>query len=569
MMNELNMRKPMNVKIRYIILLLLFFLLSYILPLGARDLVVPDETRYAEIPREMIAGGDWVVPHLNGLRYFEKPILGYWVHAASMLLFGENNFAVRLPSALAIGLSAILIYVLVRRVSRRENEDEDFPAVVATLIFLSCFETFGVGNTAVLDSLFSFFLTASIAAFYLASEEQPGSRREKRVLLMAGLSCALAFLTKGFLAFAVPVLVLAPYLVWQHRYFDLLRMSWLPVFSAVLVILPWSILIYLREPDFWRFFFWNEHIRRFIAENAQHKESFWFFFLAAPAVFFPWIFLFPAAVAGIKSRLTEGGAQGRLLRFAICWLVLPFLFFSFSNGKLLTYIFPCFPPFAILMAFGLLHVLQKNARNRLFQGGLVVSAVLLSLVLIAFLYVQFFGFEGFRPYRQTWKVVMIVNGIAFFILFCLWAFGSRSGKDKVFIYSVASLLIFLVAPHTIPDLTIEAKSPGVLLQQHKKDVTESDIIISDEESIGAVCWYLRRSGVYVLGGPGELGYGLNYKEADGRLLEKQLAAAFISQNRGKIVLIARAGNISRWRNQLPDPAFQDQNGSSGYVFWEY
>ena len=87
-MNELSIQKPMNIKMGYAVLLLSFFLLSYILPLGARDLVVPDETRYAEIPREMIASGDWVVPHLNGVRYFEKPALGYWVHAGSILLFG-------------------------------------------------------------------------------------------------------------------------------------------------------------------------------------------------------------------------------------------------------------------------------------------------------------------------------------------------------------------------------------------------------------------------------------------------------------------------------------------------
>lgn len=120
MMNKLSIAQPMGVKKRYPILLLsLFFLIAYILPLGARDLLVPDETRYAEIPREMIVGGDWVVPHLNGLRYFEKPPLGYWVHAGSILLFGENNFAVRLPSAMAVGLSALLIYLLVCSMCRK------------------------------------------------------------------------------------------------------------------------------------------------------------------------------------------------------------------------------------------------------------------------------------------------------------------------------------------------------------------------------------------------------------------------------------------------------------------
>ena len=96
-------------------LILFIFLIAYLLPLGARALTVPDETRYAEIPREMIATGDWMVPHLNGVRYFEKPVMGYWIHAISILIFGENNFAVRFPSALSAGLSAMLIFWLIGR----------------------------------------------------------------------------------------------------------------------------------------------------------------------------------------------------------------------------------------------------------------------------------------------------------------------------------------------------------------------------------------------------------------------------------------------------------------------
>ena len=127
MMNTLNKQQPMRMKRHYAVLLLSFFFLAYLLPLGVRELLVPDETRYAEIPREMIAGGDWLVPHLNGLRYFEKPPLGYWVHAGALLLFGENNFAVRLPSALAAGLSALVITLLVSRVCRNKAKEDRFP----------------------------------------------------------------------------------------------------------------------------------------------------------------------------------------------------------------------------------------------------------------------------------------------------------------------------------------------------------------------------------------------------------------------------------------------------------
>ena len=82
------------------------------LPLGARLFIIPDETRYAEIPREMLVSGDWMSPRLAGVRYFEKPVLGYWMNAASMGLFGDNRFAARLPSVLSVGLTALLLLLL-------------------------------------------------------------------------------------------------------------------------------------------------------------------------------------------------------------------------------------------------------------------------------------------------------------------------------------------------------------------------------------------------------------------------------------------------------------------------
>ncbi|WP_051327704.1 phospholipid carrier-dependent glycosyltransferase [Desulfatirhabdium butyrativorans] len=555
--------------ISYFLLLLSFFLIAYIFPLGARDLVIPDETRYGEIPREMIAQNEWIVPKLNGLRYFEKPVLGYWVHAASLLIFGENNFAVRFPSVLAVGLSALLVFGMVQRALRNSSDKGPFPATLAALVYLSCIEVFGVGNTAVLDSLFAFLVTASICAFHGACEAPSGSRREKSFLVLAGLGCGLGFLTKGFLALAVPVAAIVPFFIWERRLADIFRMSWIPILTACLVALPWGLAIHFREPDFWRFFFWNEHIRRFMASNAQHKESFWFFFLVAPAMFVPWTFLIPAAVAGIRDRVQEQGSRGRLIRFSLCWLIFPFLLFSLSKGKLLTYILPCFPPFAISVAFGLDALFQKSRQSRLLQGGILVNAFLFGLILIGFGYVQAFGFEGIRPFEEFWKAGLAATGVLCILLMCWLAYRSTHQRKKVLLFGMAPFLLYFVTHFTIPDQTIEAKCPGPFLEKAIRGLPRDVLILSDEESVTAVCWYLKRSDVYVVGLPGELDYGSEYPDAAGRLMEVQRASDLIRQNPGKTILISQAENILQWRQELPEPVFQERSGPSGFVLFRY
>ena len=272
-----------SVRLKMIWLLLFGFVLVYLCPIATRPMIVPDEVRYAEIPREMIATGDWIVPRLNGLPYFEKPVMGYWLNALAMLVFGENAFAVRFPSAVSAGLSALMIGLLMRRVVKDRMLE-----LLAPLVFLTCLEVTATGVFGVLDGMLSAFLTMAMTAFYFAAGSSRGSLREKGLLAIFGVCCGLAFLTKGFLAFAVPVVIVVPYMIWAGRWRDLFPMAVIPILAATLIALPWAIAVHLKAPDYWNYFFWEEHIKRFMADDAQHKAPVWTYLAAFPVAALPW-----------------------------------------------------------------------------------------------------------------------------------------------------------------------------------------------------------------------------------------------------------------------------------------
>lgn len=545
------------------IFLLGLFICIYLLPLGIRPLMEPDETRYGEIPREMISSGNWISPHLNGLRYFEKPPLGYWLNGASILAFGENRFAIRLPSALSVGLSALLIMLLIRQAYPR---DEIWVGPIAALVFITSLEVPIVGTFAVLDSMLAASLTITMTCFFLASQAERSSSRQRWFLIAAGISCGLAFLIKGFLALVVPALTMGAYLIWQRRWRDLLGLAWLPLIAATLTALPWSLAIHRQEPDFWNFFFWHEHVQRFLGgEKAQHAEPFWYFFLTAPAMFLPWTFLLPAA--GLGLRISAPRTETRqLIQFCLAWFCLPFLFFSLSSGKLLTYILPCFPPFAILVSIGLINLLRAD-RQRPFQIGSGVTVFIFGLLPLAFLLIQFIGVGGITPpYSKSWQWLMALASLTVMALLPLAASRAQNWNKKIILFGLSPALLLCVTPFLMPDQTIEKKSPGALFLQHKKEINSNTIILADEVSLRAACWYLQRSDILIVRDAGETTYGIGYKDAQSRLLTLVQFRDTVMANQGNIVLIARASNYQEWIPFLPHPKTIADNGSSGYIW---
>jgi 4-amino-4-deoxy-L-arabinose transferase len=543
---------------KIIFLMGLFFLGLYIIPLGIRPLAIPDEVRYGEIPREMVDSNDWIVPRLNGLLYFEKPVMGYWLNGLAIKSFGKNAFAVRISSALSAGLSALMVFFLASKFGVNTRK-----GVLATAIYLSFFIVFGLGVFSLLDGMFSFFLTACIGFFFLAWSNRDKTGLHRLHLVIAGIFCGFAFLTKGFLAFALPISVIVPFLLWERQYKMIFTASWIPILTALIVILPWAVLVHLHAPDYWNFFFWHEHVKRFFSQGAQHKESIFFYCLVLPAAIFPWTFLAPTAIAGLIRKKI----QTPDLRYAVCWFVFPFLLFSFSSGKLPTYILPCFPALAILMATGLFESLTPE-KNHGFNKGVICLMGFTAVIIIALILLQNGVIKKLpHVYNDTWKAILFMAAMVVFAGVLNLSLRAKDRTKKILLFAAAPLFFYLSAHFLVPDKTLLRKCPGGLIQRNIDKITPKTLVVSPSTPVRAVCWFLERDDVYMLD-KGELVYGLGQTDAAHRLLTQDQLVAMAKKNRGKqkMALIMDQRKYEGLKTQLPPPKFLDSSGTGGFVF---
>lgn len=534
--------------------LLVLYVGIYIVPLGLRPLSSPDEVRYGAISHEMIVSGNWVSPRFNGVRYFEKPIFGYWMNSASMSVLGENPFALRLPTALAAGLTALLVFALTARFATR------FSAFLASGVYLTTFLVMGVGTTAVFDTFLTFFLAGTLASYYAALAEWE-SRQRNLYLLACGAFCAGAFLTKGFLGLVIPVLVAVPYLLLMRQWRPVLVSGWIPILTAACLIAPWAVWVHLREPDFWHYFFWIEHIQRFLGDDAQHAESFWYFFIYTPLAALPWIWTLPAAIVGLRK---QPGERSFLLYLA-CWAVLPFLFFSASRGKLMTYVLPCFPALSILLAIGIENYLSSG-RRRLWQLGAGVVAFVMFTALIALVLAQtaVFGDSPYGP-DELLKLGFVVTCLAAGVGAMVIAAWSALPMQRLSATTVAGVVLFLPLQLGVPQSVLDNVAPQGFLDDDV--LAGSDVVlVADSATFGSVAWYSKRDDIYVLS-PGETAYGMAYPESRDRNLEDRGLADLIEANRGRreILIICRDRNEAQVLDTLPERAEREERGR--VVLW--
>src|SRR5574340_380068 len=335
-----------------------------------RTLIKPDEGRYAEIPREMVASGDWVTPRLNELKYFEKPPLQYWATATAYTLFGEHQWTSRLWTGLTGFAGILLVWFAGLRLFGREA------AGYAALLLSSSLLYVLMAHINTLDMGVTFFITLGILGLLLA-QAQADVRKRRNWMLLAWAGMALAVLSKGLMGIILPGAALFIYCVVQRDFGVLKRMHWLPglaVFFAITV--PWFVLVMQANPEFFERFFIYEHYQRFTTRVHGRYQPWYYFIPILLAGALPWTALmFDSMWRTLRGGSLPAGTFNSQ-RFLLIWAVFIYVFFSISGSKLPSYLLPMFPVLALLMGK---RIAEMRARVLFWQVAPAIPVTLLLL----------------------------------------------------------------------------------------------------------------------------------------------------------------------------------------------
>jgi 4-amino-4-deoxy-L-arabinose transferase-like glycosyltransferase len=330
--------------------LAVFVAVLWLAMLPSRPLFNPDEGRYAEIPREMLSTGDWVIPHLNGLAYVEKPPLQYWATALSLRIFGHGEFGARFYTALCALGTLILVWWVGKELWGRAAGWRAAAVLASSMLFVV------LGQLLTLDMSLTFYMTAALGGFLLG-QRRPHSdkalragKMERRWMLVAWAATGLGVMTKGLEAAVIPAAVLVLYTLYSRDWSPWRRL-YLPLGLPLLLVItvPWHWLAARRLPDFLQFFFVHEHFSRYLTPSADREEAWWFFGVVLALGSVPWTVSVARVLAsGWRRRAPRGQFEPTV--FLWVWVAFVCVFFSLSDSKLIPYILPAMPALALLVA---------------------------------------------------------------------------------------------------------------------------------------------------------------------------------------------------------------------------
>ena len=489
---------------------LLFYFFAYIMLLGARPMGAPDEFRYGQIPREMLQTGNFIAPQMFGHPYFEKPVLGYWLIAASEYLFGFNAFAVRLPMALCTGLTALMLFLAVRKYSGNTET-----AKYSAMFYLASGLVMSTGVIAVLDPILAAFTTAMCITVFFALEEQNSTVKKLFLLAICGIAAGLVFLTKGPIGWIFPGFAALGYIVWNRRWKELFILPLPILLFCLITIAPWAIAVHRADADFWRYFIEVEHIQRFTSDaGGQHSQPFWYFVPVMICGILPGAFALPG-VFKLSGKSTKEALKNNGIRFSLCGVILPFLFLSCSNGKLLTYLLPSFPMVGVLLGTLFMRQLQDEKAAAVAEKVPLYASHFFA---VAGITAAVCAIGNFLP--KEYFVFLASAALVFLAgVIVQKKYQKRPLETRFDVLALSVAIIAGVIGSAIPSRLNTGKFPGECIEKIRKQlpVTGNPLqLVSNTVYMHAMVWQFNNTDLVIIGRKGEHDYAIDRYAAEGK-----------------------------------------------------
>jgi len=506
--------------------------------LGRYGLWEPDEARYAEIAREMLVSGNFLVPHLNYVAYVEKPPLLYWLGAAWMALFGVNEFAARLTPALAALAGVVMTWVFARRAMGRGR------ALLAGAILATSALYAVMAQVLTTDMLLAAAVTVALFAFYLHWAEGGRWCWLAYAAMIAGL------LTKGPVAAAIPLITLTIFLWWEGELRGALGRFHAFAGGALVIVgtAPWFVAIAIREPGFTDFYFVGEHLRRFFQLGYSHGEPFYYYLPVLAAGMMPWTLMAP--LVSWRDRTRNPAARFCTVAAAIIVVI-----FSLASAKLIPYILPAAAPIAVLLADGIFsRAFPENPRDgdelagirmRYAAVGLILSllgAAMIAVVMTAPLFSSPYVIAT-RPAIYAIGLIGVTGGLLSAEIFRHWRI------DAGLATLVLTTAIALGAG-TYARLEAEPLRSYAALARAVASRAPDAMLVCYPRYVQALPFYTGRRTILV-GAPTELAFGQMHAADAGRFFfHSQDDVLRLWNMPGPVVLVIDERELSRLRDRL-------------------
>ena len=461
--------------------------LLFFFHLGTYGLWEPDEARYSEIAREMLASHNFIVPHLNYVPYIEKPPLLYWLTTLAMSLFGVNELSARLVNALSalFGVAATCFFTAKTFDHRR--------AMLAGAVLTTSAIYAVMAQVLTTDMLLTATMTTAMYAFFLHW------RYGGRWCWLFYAAMGLAVLTKGPVGVAIPAFVA---MVFLCREGDLRGAIWkfrvIPgVILVAVIAAPWFVAITIREPGFFDFYFIGEHLKRFFDANYSHDQPPYYYVPILIGGLMPWTLALPFIP---WRRLPPNPAR----RFCVIASATILILFSLSSAKLVPYILPAVPPLAIVIADGLvtLTALKGSSDSRRFTAIGPLLSIAGAIAIIVALHASEFHAPYpmmVRPAIYAAGAILMGGGIVCFA--SLWLGRNAFGLGALVVTAAATLIVV-----SYGRLMAEPLRSYAQLAKAIERVAPNSRLVCYPRYVQALPFYCRRR-VILVGGKTELAFG--------------------------------------------------------------